>query len=244
MGTRHLIAVQYKGRYVVAQYGQFDGYPSGQGVDVLAFCRRLATEPETRATFEAKATATKWLTDAEGERIEADAKASKKSWQETHPWLSRDAGSDIFDHVLKQPEGIGLVDTISFAGDSLMCEWAYVLDLDKDGGRLEVFRGFQKKPLDADERFAGMEENQPLVRDEKTGEMREWKPAYVGQERYYPVKLKRWWPLSDLPDLATFKAVLEAEENDDDAEDDAEDVGGNLGAQLDKLADGVAKAQG
>lgn len=37
MGTRHLIEVVVDGQIKVAQYGQWDGYPSGQGVDVLKF---------------------------------------------------------------------------------------------------------------------------------------------------------------------------------------------------------------
>ena len=37
MGTRHMIAVVNNGKYRVAQYGQWDGYPSGQGVGVLGF---------------------------------------------------------------------------------------------------------------------------------------------------------------------------------------------------------------
>lgn len=39
MGTRHLICVFYQGRFVVAQYGQWDGYPEGQGVKILKFLR-------------------------------------------------------------------------------------------------------------------------------------------------------------------------------------------------------------
>ena len=35
MGTRNLTAVFMDGEYKVAQYGQWDGYPSGQGVDIL-----------------------------------------------------------------------------------------------------------------------------------------------------------------------------------------------------------------
>ena len=35
MGTRHLVAVIHKDEYKVAQYGQWDGYPSGQGDTVL-----------------------------------------------------------------------------------------------------------------------------------------------------------------------------------------------------------------
>ena len=30
MGTRHITAVVSEGQFVVAQYGQWDGYPTGQ----------------------------------------------------------------------------------------------------------------------------------------------------------------------------------------------------------------------
>ena len=36
----------------------------------------------------------------------------------------------------------GLVNEKAFAGDSLFCEWAYVLDLDKE--TLEIYHGFNK----------------------------------------------------------------------------------------------------
>ncbi|MHC5949058.1 hypothetical protein ACVXZ3_04645 [Providencia hangzhouensis] len=39
MGTRHLICVAKDGDYKVAQYGQWDGYPSGQGLTLLTFLR-------------------------------------------------------------------------------------------------------------------------------------------------------------------------------------------------------------
>ena len=32
MGTRNLTAVYLDGQYKVAQYGQWDGYPEGQGI--------------------------------------------------------------------------------------------------------------------------------------------------------------------------------------------------------------------
>lgn len=39
MGTRNLVAVFVDGKYQIAQYGQWDGYPSGQGLTVLKFVR-------------------------------------------------------------------------------------------------------------------------------------------------------------------------------------------------------------
>ncbi len=35
MGTRHLIIVYYKGKYRIAQYGQWDGYPSGKQIEMV-----------------------------------------------------------------------------------------------------------------------------------------------------------------------------------------------------------------
>lgn len=37
MGTRHLILVWYKGKWHIAQYGQWDGYPEGQGINIVKF---------------------------------------------------------------------------------------------------------------------------------------------------------------------------------------------------------------
>lgn len=37
MGTRHIIKVRKNGRDWISQYGQWDGYPTGQGVTVMEF---------------------------------------------------------------------------------------------------------------------------------------------------------------------------------------------------------------
>lgn len=53
MGTRHLIAViDRKGTLKVAQYGQWDGYPSGQGVDVLKFAKNKVLLDELEKRFD------------------------------------------------------------------------------------------------------------------------------------------------------------------------------------------------
>ena len=39
METRHLTLVYKNGAFKVAQYGQWDGYPSGQGLTALKFLR-------------------------------------------------------------------------------------------------------------------------------------------------------------------------------------------------------------
>ena len=41
MGTRNLTIVYKNGDYRVAQYGQWDGYPSGLGADILEFLSNI-----------------------------------------------------------------------------------------------------------------------------------------------------------------------------------------------------------
>jgi len=42
MGTRNVTMVISGGETKVAQYGQWDGYPSGQGVTILNFLKRFS----------------------------------------------------------------------------------------------------------------------------------------------------------------------------------------------------------
>lgn len=51
MRTRHLIAVQLDGEYKIAQYGQWDGYPEGKGVDVLHFLRNRMDEEKFKVAL-------------------------------------------------------------------------------------------------------------------------------------------------------------------------------------------------
>lgn len=178
MGTRHLICVVSGGQYRVAQYGQWDGYPEGQGVNVLGFCRRLAGQ-EYLTDFKRKAEACRFLNQGELDALGAT------NWKLTHPHLSRDLGAKILDVVVAARDGLELVDRSSFAADSLFCEWAYVVDL--DAMRLEVYQGFNKNNVDPAERFASV----PPCRDE-----------------YKQVRFVRAWHLSDLPSNETFVACL------------------------------------
>lgn len=125
MGTRHTIAVVVDGQERVLQYGQWDGYPSGQGLDVLAFAREM-----NRAGFTERVRRCREITPAELEEI---GRAHLDDWKDRYPWLSRDAGADILRHVASADDGLAL--KIDRAGVR-HCEWGYVVDL--DAGTLEV----------------------------------------------------------------------------------------------------------
>jgi hypothetical protein len=159
MGTRHLIAVQLDGKYRIAQYGQWDGYPSGQGADVLKFLRKM-----NRPKFEEKLRAASFCTDADWAEIKARIERDNlgghnEQWKEVWPELSRDTGAKVLALVQEKEAGIKLRDQIDFAANSLMCEWGYVIDLDTN--TLEVFKGFQKNPLPEGDRFANFRPTNP-----------------------------------------------------------------------------------
>ena len=158
MGTRHLICAVVDGEMKLAQYGQWDGYPSGQGLKVLNFCRDIPV------TFADNLRACRFGSDAEIDAIYApfsangwmdmeQAEAFKKS-EFAH--LSRDTGADILPLVAEKPRV--LVDSSDFASDDLFCEWAYYVDM--DARELRVTNGakaaFSFDDLPSDEEFLKM----------------------------------------------------------------------------------------
>lgn len=148
MGTRHLIEVILNGETKVAQYGQWDGYPDGQGKDICSFIETLSDLD----AFKRAVSKLHFLSEEEiqdrwaqcGAHLESsfvDMKVSQK-YSITWPWLSRDCGSNVLAMIAKG-EVDGLDDASSFKNDELFCEFRYVLDLDKEN--LECYDGGTKK---------------------------------------------------------------------------------------------------
>ena len=157
MGTRNLTAVMIDGEYKIAQYGQWDGYPSGQGVTALNFLRTANLD-----AFADKVRATRFISEDESRAAWAECGANPDSdfvsmavaniHDTKYPELSRDTGAKILNLVLTAPPGIGLVNSIAFASNALYCEYAYVIDLDK--GTFELYRGFDNGLSAEGERFS------------------------------------------------------------------------------------------
>lgn len=178
MGTRNLTMVVSGGRTRIAQYGQWDGYPEGQGRTVLSFCRKYLDTPADRAWFAARLESCRFITLEEHKALNAphlvgntapegliDMDTSDRL-KRAHPQLNRDMGAKILEHVLGSTGDVLLEDRTAFAADSLFCEWTYVVDL--DALALEVYGGFNKVALASSERFAHL--------GPEVGEYREYQP--------------------------------------------------------------------
>lgn len=118
MGTRHLIEVMIDGKVKVAQYGQWDGYPSGQGKEIAKFLKYHYCD----YTFSRALRACRFLTKAE-----IDALGSQ--WKEKMPWLSRDLGAKIL-FIVQAFDGVPLIDASDSKKDTWI-EFCYLIDMDK-----------------------------------------------------------------------------------------------------------------
>lgn len=210
MGTRGLTAVYHDGAYRVAQYGQWDHYPEGQGVKALEFCQKWLKGDEKTSQFMSNLATVRFCNDedrAESERFSASIGCANgwmdmrqaELWKERYPYWSRDLGASILDAIADPLPGHPLVlrDSLSFAADSLFCEFAYVIDL--DAYTLEVFKGFNKSGVD-EGRFADL----PFPKDRNAS--------------YGRVRPLATFDLNCLPNKSTFLEILNAKMRRDEDE--------------------------
>lgn len=190
MGTRNLTAVYSDGKYKLAQYGQWDGNPAGQGLTALEFCQNHLYNISGREKFKEQLNLVKFVNEEEYkkllESVNIDSSQLYLSSQEVNtfekkfPHFSRDWGAEILEEVLKAESEVLTSDAIAFVSDSLFCEWAYVIDLDLE--TFEVYEGFNQKPLDLKERFS----------------------SFPQDNDYFPVKLLKRYYLNNLPTEEVF----------------------------------------
>lgn len=204
MGTRHLTCVVCGDAFMVAQYGQWDGYPEVTGKYVLEFAREYLTTEEGRLAFRNAVRAVKHRTEEEWAEIAEQLRlksgwlslAESEEFRKKLPELHRDTGCEILD-MIRWGECRGVNLNVDFGADSLFCEWAYVLDLDRNV--LEVYRGFQTEPH-SDGRWA----KYPVCDEERRNH----------KTVYYPIRLVKEYPFDDLPGNDAFIAEFKEKEED------------------------------
>lgn len=177
MATRHLVMVLWGGESKIAQYGHFDGYPSGVGAKLLKLLHRNDAE-----TIPSRLHYCKVMADSEYRRFFKGYALDEESLENAHPHFWWYDGADLLEMLLDHPHEVEILLNAEFANDSLQCEWAYVLDYDTR--TFEVYKGWNKKPLLSTERF--------------------YNNGYVCGE-YYPVRLVQSYSLDSLPPVGEFE---------------------------------------
>lgn len=153
MGTRGLTKVIDKDNILkVAQYGQWDHYPEGQGVKILSI---LTVDRYAVEELELALDKCRFVSDEERENIYSIYNA--KYPESTHmkkfgsilPSFSRDTCGDILNVVRWSNSEVLLIDESDFEADDLFCEGVYEVNyhtnkfISKFGGVVVEF------PLDA-----------------------------------------------------------------------------------------------
>lgn len=140
MGTRNSTLVKLNGELKVAQYGQWDGYPSGQGLTVLKFCKNNNLQ-----VFAEKLKDYGELTDKDIDKINLELKKTNKSLSTLFPEYCRDTAADILEMIMQDKvwnKKLQLAKEYYLnKHGGYTCEWAYMIDLDEN--KLKVFSAYR-----------------------------------------------------------------------------------------------------
>lgn len=128
MGTRHQqVVINKEGTRKVSQYGQWDGYPDGQGLGILRFLRNNDLEK-----YQTELEKLREITQEEIDIVNSDS-----NWVKNYPYLSRDCGSELHKLILK-----GEVRFVRFVSDKEAqdrCEGFYTIDFSTNSFRVEYY---------------------------------------------------------------------------------------------------------
>lgn len=146
MGTRHLIIVRVDDEIKVAQYGQWDGHPTGQGETIARFFSKIGRDDALLNEFKNKVRALQAITLEESNQQWVDCGADPDSDMVSfstsdlhrirYPENSRDTGAIILDIIMYKPNGLKLRlakigKSMKSAMDICDAEYAYDIDLDE-----------------------------------------------------------------------------------------------------------------
>lgn len=173
MSTRGCIGFRKDGKDVL-QYNHSDSYPDWLGRRMLEYLATHTPDQMAEVVSRLKVVAEDYVPTPE--EVEDHCDSFDASVREGSPLdtygLLRNAQGDLAYY--DDPRHVLWTDSAGFMGDSLFCEWAYVINLDE--GTLEVYAGFNKDPQ-APGRYAASHQD---------GE-------------YWGVALVRAYPLASLP---------------------------------------------
>lgn len=211
MGTRGAIGFVLDEKWYVT-YNHFDSYPSYLGMNVLEFCKSVDDWEVLK-----KRVRNLTLVD-EDIPVPADLVEKYSCYGQTDMGGVRIAAGTLENwyNLLRQIQGVQtlheiyvgnlehMIDNHLFMGDSLFCEWAYIIDLDEMG--LRVYKGFNKdapNPYKFNFLPPDIDPNQTLDYSKE----------------YYPVKLLYTYNLAKLPEFILgvtneFKKQYRAEHRD------------------------------
>jgi hypothetical protein len=120
MGTRHMqIVINKDGVTKISQYGQWDGYPGGQGTGILDYLRKGDLDKYQEELDKIQ----KMTQD------QIDMVNSTEDWKKVYPYLSRDCGSDI--HQMIEDGVVKFVSIMDESEGNKWCEGFYTIDFQK-----------------------------------------------------------------------------------------------------------------
>lgn len=134
MGTRNLTKVIDRNGVVrVAQYGQWDGYPSYSGVRILEFI----TPPNMLSLIEKSLYKCRFVEQGELDAAyaifnESELRNEFEGFGVLFPSLSRNTGVDILKTIVYSNKDVMLWNDEDFQNDGLFCEGIYTLDFQKN----------------------------------------------------------------------------------------------------------------
>lgn len=200
MGTRGAYGVIINEQEKIG-YGQYDSYPEGSGIENLQWLRIIVSREDWLADVRKKAEACQLVHDDTPPTPEQIKKMS-----DTHdPFVS--GGNDWYaltrlthGHLGQMLECGYIYDSSTFPLDSLFCEWAYIVDFDKE--RFEVYKGFQKtlpkagrwkgRPTEAEQR-KWYEDHVAYCKEHDRD------PWMTPEQEYKAVELVGSWDFRELP---------------------------------------------
>lgn len=130
MGTRNTTIVKLKGEIKVSQYGQWDGYPSGQGQTIADFL--ITLDDKKLEGFKEKVKNLEYFKESDLKEIENNPEyliGANHDWTKTFPQLSRDTGAEILGGIEDGTITKVRIDDYYSSPDSWV-EYVYTVDLD------------------------------------------------------------------------------------------------------------------